>query len=137
MSKIRLCQEPKQMNLKRIPSISNIFLRDGILHIMRRTKLDRSKFWGMSVLAAALSVPVAFSPVALQADDHHDDHHYKDDKHHDEHVWNDHEDKAYRIWAKENHRKYKDFSKIKETDRDAYWDWRHNHSDSLLKIDIR
>ncbi len=39
--------------------------------------------------------------------------------------------------AKENHRKYRDFSRLRDNDRQAYWGWRHEHSDALLKIDIR
>jgi len=61
---------------------------------------------------------------------------YHDKGHNDDHQWNSHEDKAYRIWAKENHRKYRDFAKLKEEDQQAYWGWRHDHSDALLKIDI-
>jgi hypothetical protein len=60
-----------------------------------------------------------------------------DKQHNDDHAWSSHEDKAYRIWAKENHRKYRDFAKLNEGDQQAYWGWRHEHSDSLLKIDIR
>jgi hypothetical protein len=41
------------------------------------------------------------------------------------------------MWVKENHRKYRDFNRIDENDRQAYWGWRHEHSDAVLKIDIR
>lgn len=40
------------------------------------------------------------------------------------------------IYANHNHRKYNDFSKLKENDRQNYWNWRHEHSDALLKIEI-
>ncbi|HEY2844623.1 MAG TPA: hypothetical protein VGJ09_13275 [Bryobacteraceae bacterium] len=73
-------------------------------------------------------------PTALRAADARN---YHDKQHNDDHQWNAHEDKAYRMWAKENHRKYRDFSKLKEEDQQAYWGWRHDHSDALLKIDIR
>jgi hypothetical protein len=62
---------------------------------------------------------------------------YHDARHKDDHDWNDHEDRAYRMWAQENHRKYNDFSRLKERDQQSYWDWRHNHSDAQLHIEIR
>jgi len=96
------------------------------------------QLWKPALLAAALIVPATLAPTVLRADDHdRDSHHYQDKKHHDEHEWNNHEDQAYRMWAKEKHRKYTDFQRLKERDRNDYWNWRHNHSDSVLKIDIR
>ncbi len=62
---------------------------------------------------------------------------YKDDRHHDEHAWNEHEDRAYRMWTQERHRKYNDFDRLNPRDQRTYWDWRHNHSDAQLRIDIR
>jgi hypothetical protein len=85
------------------------------------------------LLGAALIVPITLTPTALRAEDHRT---YQDKEHNDEHAWNDHEDRAYRMWVKENHRKYQEFAKLKEEDQRAYWGWRHNHSDALLKIDI-
>jgi len=41
------------------------------------------------------------------------------------------------VYVKDNHRKYRDFAKVNENDQQAYWDWRHEHSDALLKIDIK
>jgi len=81
-------------------------------------------------------IPVAFVPTALRADDHKA-RTYHDKQHNDDHEWNGQEDKAYRMYAKENHRKYSDFSKLKENDQQAYWGWRHEHSDALLKIEIK
>ncbi len=93
-----------------------------------------SRFLKVSLLSGALMSPVLVTPTALQAQDHRT---YHDKKHNDDHEWNDHEDKAYRIWVTENHRKYNDFAKIKVSDQQSYWGWRHEHSDALLKIDIR
>ncbi len=86
------------------------------------------------LLGAALIVPITLTPTALRAEDHRT---YKDAEHNDEHAWNNHEDKAYRMYLKENHRKYNEFAKLKEDDQRSYWAWRHNHSDAVLKIDIR
>jgi hypothetical protein len=41
------------------------------------------------------------------------------------------------MWAKENHRKYQSFDKLKEEEQKSYWAWRHDHSDAVLKIDVR
>jgi len=73
----------------------------------------------------------------LRADDRDHDRVYRDRDHNDEHHWNDHEDRAYRIWVKENHRKYRNFEQLREDDQRNYWRWRHEHSDAVLKIDIR
>jgi hypothetical protein len=93
------------------------------------------RFWKAAFLGAALIVPITMTSTGLRAEDHKDAR-YHDKRHNDDHEWNAHEDQAYRIWAKENHRKYKEFAKLKEDDRQAYWGWRHDHSDSLLKIEI-
>jgi hypothetical protein len=87
----------------------------------------------VALLGALLVGSVTTIPT-LRAEDHRT---YHDAAHNDDHDWNAHEDRAYRIWVKEQHRKYQDFAKLKEEDRQAYWAWRHEHSDTVLKLDIR
>jgi hypothetical protein len=82
-------------------------------------------------MGAALLTPITVAPMALRAQDHKV---YHDKDRNEDHEWNDHEDKAYRMWVKERHRKYVDFAKMKEEDQQAYWAWRHDHSDVVLKI---
>jgi len=97
-------------------------------------------FLKAAFLSAALMTPILLTPVALRADDHNnhkDARKYHDKQHNDDHEWNSHEDQAYRMWAKDNHRKYSDFSRLKENDQQAYWGWRHEHSDAMLKIEIK
>ena len=89
-----------------------------------------SRFFCVALLSAAL-----IAPVAARAED--TPRSYHDKKHNDDHEWNNHEDQAYRIYGKENHRKYREFSGLKENDQQNYWNWRHEHSDAVLKIDIR
>jgi hypothetical protein len=89
------------------------------------------------VLGTALMIPVAIAPTALRAEDQKEARVYHDKERNEDHQWNDHEDKAYRMWVKETHRKYNDFAKLKENDQQAYWAWRHDHSDAVLKIDVR
>ena len=90
------------------------------------------------LLGLALAAPVILTP-AMNADDrdHDHDHVYRDRDHNDEHHWDKREDRAYRMYLKENHRRYRDFERLREEDRAAYWAWRHEHSDAILKIDIR
>ena len=85
------------------------------------------RLYKIILLSGTLMLPVASIP-ALQAQTYHDE------GHNDEHHWDSHEDRAYRIWAKEQHRKYVEFSKLKAEDQRAYWAWRHEHSDVVLKI---
>jgi hypothetical protein len=90
------------------------------------------RFLNAALLGALVLAPISITPTVLRADDRV----YRDEAHHDEHHWDAHEDKAYRIWVKENHRKYRDFAKVRVEDQQAYWAWRHEHSDAVLKIDI-
>lgn len=64
-------------------------------------------------------------------------HNYHDKKHNDDHEWNDHENQAYKIYLKDHHRKEVEFDKMNARDQQNYWNWRHTHSDALLKINIR
>jgi len=92
-----------------------------------------SRLFTGALLSIALLAPLTITPTLLHAADRV----YRDREHNDEHHWDKHEDQAYRIWARENHRKYRDFSKLREEDQRAYWAWRHEHSDAVLKINIR
>jgi hypothetical protein len=95
-----------------------------------------SCFWSTAIISAALMAPIAMAPTALRAEDQKA-RTYHDKQHNDDHAWNGQEDKAYGAYAKENHRKAGDFSKLKEADQQNYWNWRHEHSDAVLKIEIK
>jgi hypothetical protein len=88
-------------------------------------------------VGAALLVPLTIAPTLLRAQNHSSARTYHDNKNNDDHEWNAREDKAYGAWAKETHRKKTTFSRLKDDDQQAYWGWRHEHSDAQLKIDIR
>jgi hypothetical protein len=96
------------------------------------------RFLNAALLGAALIIPttITMTPLALRADPP-EGRTYHDKQHNDDHQWNGHEDQAYRMYAKENHRRYRTFSTLKENDQQNYWNWRHEHNDALLKIDIR
>ncbi len=94
------------------------------------------RFLNAALLGAALIIPVALAPTALRAEDQKS-RTYHDKQHNDDHQWNGQEDKAYRVYTKENHLRNGNFAKLNENDQQAYWGWRHEHSDALLKIEIR
>jgi Ni/Co efflux regulator RcnB len=105
-----------------------------------------TRCYSIGLLSATLLAPVAILPgAALAQDDHRNEQRreaenarrYQDARHHDEHEWNEHEDRAFRMWFTERHRKYNDFDRLSRREQEAYWDWRHNHSDAQLKIEIR
>ena len=98
-------------------------------------KTFMTRFCNTALLGAALIVPVAMAPTALLGQDHPRSYH--DKGHNDDHQWDSHENRAYRIYVKQNHRKYHEFSTLHDEDQQAYWGWRHEHSDALLKIDVR
>jgi len=104
--------------------------------LMQVMKTIVSCFRNSALLGAALIAPLALAPATLRAEDHKAVV-YHDKQHNDDHEWNAHEDRAYRMYAKQNHRRYTTFSTLNENDQQAYWGWRHEHSDALLKIDIR
>jgi hypothetical protein len=95
------------------------------------------RLFNAALLCAALMVPIAVMPTALRAEDQKNARTYHDKQHDDDHHWNSHEDQAYKIYAKQNHRKAQPFNKLNDNYQQAYWSWRHDHSDSLLKIEIR
>jgi len=96
-----------------------------------------TRFLNTVLLGAALMIPVALAPTALRAQDNKGARSYHDKQHNDDHEWNKNEDQAYRAYAKQNHKKYREFSTLNDDDQQAYWGWRHDHSDALLKINIR
>jgi outer membrane biogenesis lipoprotein LolB len=89
-------------------------------------------------VAAALLLPNCLLAQHRDDDrrDHPDEHRYYDKKHKDYHEWNDHESQAYRMYQQDHHNRV-DWDRANEHQRNDYWKWRHNHSDSILKINIR
>ena len=92
-----------------------------------------------SALSAILIGPAAVLGQDHDRDrrDHPDEHRYYDRRHHDYHQWNDHEDRAWHMYFEQRHRPYIGFDAAPLRERERYWAWRHNHSDALLKINIR
>lgn len=86
------------------------------------------------MLSGALLTTITITPT-LRADEHARV--FRDKERNEDHHWDAKEEKAYRMWLKENHRKYRDFAKTKEEDQRQYWAWRRDHSDAVLKIDVR
>ena len=40
------------------------------------------------------------------------------------------EDRDYRQYLNDHHREYRDFSKLKGSEQQEYWNWRHSHPDN-------
>jgi hypothetical protein len=108
-----------------------------LLHPRAGEHTTMYRFWSTTLLSAALMASIAVAPRVLRAEDQKAASTYHDKQHNDDHQWNGQEDKAYRLYAKQNHRKYSDFSKLKEEDQQNYWNWRHEHSDAVLKIEVK
>jgi hypothetical protein len=95
------------------------------------------RYFNIALAGTAFFAGLALAPSFAQAQDRKDAPTYHDKKNNDDHQWNDREDKAYAIYQKDNHKKNVEFGKLKVSDQQNYWNWRHQHSDALLKIDIR
>jgi hypothetical protein len=106
-------------------------------HVQTVRQGELSRFLNAALLSITLLSPLTLSTTALPAAEDRKAARYHDAQHNDDHEWNAREDRAYRMWVKENHRKYRAFNKLKENDQQAYWGWRHEHSDAQLKINIR
>jgi len=52
-----------------------------------------------------------------------------DPVHHDYHAWDNNENTYYNQWVNENHRDRREYRKLKKSDQQKYWDWRHDHPD--------
>jgi hypothetical protein len=98
-------------------------------------KLTIPRFLMAALLGAALTVPMAITPTALQAEDKKA-RSYHDAKQNDDHEWNAHENQAYKVYNKQNKRPSVEFNTLKENDQQSYWNWRHEHTDAQLKIVI-
>ena len=96
-----------------------------------------TRFLNAALLSAVLLAPITIAPTMLRAADEKVGVTYHDKQHNDDHQWNANENKAYGMYVKDNHRKNISFAKLPDTDQQAYWGWRHEHSDALLKINIR
>jgi len=96
---------------------------------------------GLFVGAALLLPSYMFAQPPRRDDDrrdHPDEHRFYDKKHKDYHEWNDHEGQAYRMYWQQHHGgHYVDWDKANSRQRNDYWNWRHNHSDAILNINIR
>ena len=96
------------------------------------------RYFNIALAGTALVTGLSLNPHFARAQDRKDVAvTYHDKKNNDDHQWNDHEDQAYKIYVKDNHRKSVEFTKLKPNDQQTYWNWRHQHSDASLKIDIR
>src|ERR1035441_6213007 len=118
-------------------AVRECLARQLLSHQREENKITMSHFWSTALLSAALMSPIALAPRVLRAQDQKAARSYHDKQHNDDHAWNGQEDKSYRVYAKQNHSKSRDFSKLKDDEQQNYWNWRHEHSDAMLKIEIK
>ena len=88
-------------------------------------------FLGGLLMAASLIAPVA---VKADGDDHRGQKRYYDRDSHDYHYWNADEDRQYREYLVEQHRAYVPFPKVRVTQQQEYFKYRHDHG---LQIVVR
>ena len=90
------------------------------------------RFINVLLLGASLTISVA--AIAQDRDDRKENHEqqqskrYYDKSSKDYHAWNQDEDRRYHDYLKEKHLKDRDFDKLKDRDRDAYFKWSHEHN---------
>jgi hypothetical protein len=93
------------------------------------------RFLSAALLGAALLASTAIAPAMLRAETASVTYH--DKAHNDDHEWNGQEQKAYGAYQKQYHHKDADFSTLNAKNQQAYWNWRHQHSDAVLKIEVK
>ena len=95
------------------------------------------RFLGILLLGSVMAMPV----VVRAADEHerqeanreaNRDARYYDRDAKTYHEWNEQEQRAYRHWWDEtqHHRAFRDWDKLRDRDRQAYWRWRHSHPEA-------
>jgi hypothetical protein len=52
---------------------------------------------------------------------------FYDVDHRDYHRWGPDERPHYDAWVAETRRQHLDYNKLKDDDKQAYWNWRHDH----------
>ncbi|MGA7409378.1 MAG: hypothetical protein WBW33_02770 [Bryobacteraceae bacterium] len=93
------------------------------------------RFLNAALLGVALLASTAIAPAMLLAETASVTYH--DKSHNDDHEWNGQEQKAYGAYQKQFHHKANDFSKQSPKNQQAYWNWRHQHSDAVLNIEVK
>jgi hypothetical protein len=92
--------------------------------------MKRSALFSLAV-ASTLTLPLTGFAANLTSSDGQEraEQRVYDRSHKDYHVWDAAEDHAYRAWLETRHFTYRELSKLKRSDRDEYWRWRHDHPD--------
>jgi hypothetical protein len=77
-----------------------------------------AQFLGAAAFAAVTLLSVSSCAVRAR---------YYDTRYHDYHRWNAAEAGPYSRWEAERHRPHTDYRRLSPGDREAYWEWRHDH----------
>lgn len=73
-----------------------------------------------ALLAGAMLAPVTITGCAVHAG-------FYDRDHHDYHRWRADEQPHFDAWVAETHRQPVAYEKLGDNDKQAYWNWRHEH----------
>jgi type III secretory pathway component EscR len=96
------------------------------------------RIYRFSILSAFVLSAALAAPIALRAEDNnHNEKRYYDKQGKDYHTWNDNEDHAYRSYLTEQHQSYRSFNKQPAAKQQVYFNWRHDHPDSSIKVEIK
>jgi hypothetical protein len=112
----------------------------SIVFIERRATcpwVDEASPMKRFLILSGFLLGAVFLPLVVTADDHYDKR-YRDRQGRDYHVYNNEEDRAYRFYLGERHQPYREFSRIRRSQQEQYFRWRHLHPDSVLfKVAVR
>lgn len=95
---------------------------------MHRFRMLGGLFLGVALLA----------PIVATAQDHPYDRRYYEHRRYydrqgrDYHTWNEGENRAYNSYLNDQHLPYREWRTVRGPDQAAYFQWRHNHPDSLI-----
>jgi hypothetical protein len=90
-------------------------------------------FRPLTVLLIGASLAVSSAAIAQERHDDRDHHEQEQSKRYydrnakDYHEWNSDEDRRYHEYLRERHLNDRDFDRLNNRDRDAYFKWRHDH----------
>ncbi|HZS55877.1 MAG TPA: hypothetical protein VFA65_15860 [Bryobacteraceae bacterium] len=72
------------------------------------------------LLTGVLLCPVIITGCSVHA-------RYYDAPHRDYHTWGPPEYQPYSHWESDTHRNHVDYNHLSKSDKQAYWNWRHDH----------
>jgi len=91
------------------------------------------RYFGSMLLTATFVAPLALSALAPSQErreerrEERERERYYDKHHKDYHDWDDNENRCYHIYLEQRRRPFIEFRIQRESERQRYWRWRHEH----------